>query len=597
MVFESQYTKSGVSPVIGVLLLVLVSVILSVSIAPFVLESVSEESSPYGVEVSFEEDETGSVTVIADSTGNAERIYVKTNYSTNTITSTNEKVKLVPGEGTITVIAEKNGENVSVQSYEPINGPSTILSAEIETQRRVSPREEITVTSNESKGSITNYYWDIDSDGDSEFTGKSFSTSFSDSGIANIQLTVETSSGATDSKNTSIIVSDVIVSRVGNGDYISINNAISNAQSGDSIYIESSEKNYNEYISVDKPGLTLFSNNSVTLNGSSITGDSSGFDISASQVTVRGFKIFNYTTGINIDGNQTVIESSYITKNGNRSTNNSAVMIHSNTHDVHIKNSQIAGNKGTCGIQIGTNTQRNDGSDNLTIENSIVSGNIGNGLCVHADTKDLLIKNSTLSYNTESGAKLESVTNFTISNSKFSYNSAGLTNPTAAVYITNSSNGVLKESTLQRNQNTGLEITDNSSKIDLTDSQYIRNMNSGISITGGTTKVYLDNLNVSNNTNSGLVISESYNTTINNSTFIENKKDGIYVSYPVTNIGGNVKINQSILVNNSNTDLAVRNQNGTINAKYNWWGQPSGPTAGQVTGPVNSSNPCDESTC
>lgn len=130
-------------------------------------------------------------------------------------------------------------------------------------------------------------------------------------------------------------------------DYPTINDAIANANTGDTIYVRSGT--YNENVIVDK-SITLIGNYVVAreplINGTGIDTGSIGIKITADGVKVQGFNVTNSGTGILVDGSNDDV--SWNTANNNYygiyltgSSNNNAVT--ANTANNNIEGIVING--------------------------------------------------------------------------------------------------------------------------------------------------------------------------------------------------------------------------------------------------------------
>ena len=123
---ETTKDDSAVSPVIGVILMVAITVILAAVIGTFVLglgENV-EETAQAGVNFDYESDE-GNVSVNVIDPGNVDALYVSYNNGSESgvealNASAGERFKVTKaseGNTTIDILGEVSGSNTTVQSW------------------------------------------------------------------------------------------------------------------------------------------------------------------------------------------------------------------------------------------------------------------------------------------------------------------------------------------------------------------------------------------------------------------------------------------------------------------------------------------------
>jgi flagellin-like protein len=127
MRFERQTADSGVSPIVGVILMVAITVILSAIIATFVLDLGGTVSQNPAAGVTFDEESEDQVTVQLVSLENADHVDVSATGSgpvmvaedstLSTVGDTTSVIGLSSG-GTITVTATLDGKTSVIQTYE-----------------------------------------------------------------------------------------------------------------------------------------------------------------------------------------------------------------------------------------------------------------------------------------------------------------------------------------------------------------------------------------------------------------------------------------------------------------------------------------------
>jgi flagellin-like protein len=121
MKFDKQTGDSGVSPVVGVILMVAITVILSAIIATFVLDLGGSVSQNPSAGVTFDETAAGDVTVQLVSLENADHVDVDSaslasETEISTVGGTVDVSGMSDGE-TITVTATLDGKTSVIQTY------------------------------------------------------------------------------------------------------------------------------------------------------------------------------------------------------------------------------------------------------------------------------------------------------------------------------------------------------------------------------------------------------------------------------------------------------------------------------------------------
>ncbi|WP_254807389.1 type IV pilin N-terminal domain-containing protein [Natronosalvus amylolyticus] len=126
---EDESTSRGVSPVIGVILMVAITVILAAVIAAFVLDLGQGQSSSVNAAVSIDKQSDGNVTISLTDKGNAEEVIIRTSdgnpAQTNTsspadaiLTTTGQSVNLDNSES-YSVVAKSGEDETQIGSYSP----------------------------------------------------------------------------------------------------------------------------------------------------------------------------------------------------------------------------------------------------------------------------------------------------------------------------------------------------------------------------------------------------------------------------------------------------------------------------------------------
>jgi len=109
--------EQGVSPVVGVILMVAITVILSVAIGIFLL-GIGQPNSTSVSQVNIVE-ENSNVVVTVNDMGTADAVIVRQSGTENELTRTGESVTLDSNKGPVTVISEKDGDRNTLQQYVP----------------------------------------------------------------------------------------------------------------------------------------------------------------------------------------------------------------------------------------------------------------------------------------------------------------------------------------------------------------------------------------------------------------------------------------------------------------------------------------------
>jgi parallel beta-helix repeat protein len=353
--------------------------------------------------------------------------------------------------------------------------------------------------------------------------------------------------------------------------------------------------------------------NSNTVNGDGVTNNTNGITVTGNQNSINGNEVVNGTNGITVTGITNSITDNSVNNNkntgiyisgnnivtGNTLTQNNGSGLVIKTDNNNVNMSNIAWNmifNNDDGITLLGNG--NNINNILTLFNIILSNNYAlnltgsnnqltgatltlnqNGLQVNGNNNTL--NNITASYNNQTGV--------TVNGNGNSVNNGSMQNNTNGAVINGSKNTV--NGSKISNNTEGLTVNGSQNKVD---SAQISNNTDGLVINGSNNTV--TNSKMDNNTN-GVVINGSSNT-LNQSNIHNSSQNAVAVNGDNNTIGhNNISENQNgVLIekgtnNTLNYNRIARNNhnlhnndNGTVNARYNWWGSntPSGITGQNI---------------
>ena len=650
---KGSHGLDAISPAIGAVLLVLITVFLSILLAPLVYNLAQTEEIPGGVEVTFEESQDGGVDVRVLDVGTSDRLYIHTKHNQREVTSSGDTVPVYPGEGPITVLASQDGVNATAQMYEPRGGPDEPLAAIINGDSKEMPGQTYTLDASDSLGNIEKYHWDLDGDGDPEETGTTVSESWARPGIYNISLTVEDANGHTHTTTRQLINTHLVVGQDGTGNYKSIQPAVNNASEGWSIYVKNTGR-YEERVEFNHSQMTVFSNQYATIDGEFVEGTDAGVSVTKSDVELRGLRVRGFSNGpaitVSQDSDNVVLDDLFIDENGNHDTDKGALHIEHQAGDTTISNSRILSNDGACAVVLGTDSANSSGP-NVTIDNTSIRSSSQSGLCAYDSVTRLNLTNSEFTYNGGHGAYLGEGNKITVQDTVFHRNGIRPSSDAAAVFIHNSQDMLLESVNVSHNINSGLETAKAPVNITGRDSSFVANGGNGLTLAGVQDSQFT---NITSRKNEGIglsVLGTADNNNVNQSRLNANSENGLYIANQVRDLnigeteirknsehgvyldransiyfkksnftenGGsegeyygvylrgalgdtleNIVIRDSHLygTNQSGADLVAYNAAKTIDARYNWWGSDEAPMSDQYRGDIDWDPLCADEDC
>ena len=114
--------ERAVSPVIGVILMVAITVILAAVIAAFVLDMGQSQSSSASASVQFDNQNDTNVTVTwinSNRIDDDEPLVIRHNGSETELNNVGDSKSIEHGDSTVTVVGVYEGENSTVQTWDP----------------------------------------------------------------------------------------------------------------------------------------------------------------------------------------------------------------------------------------------------------------------------------------------------------------------------------------------------------------------------------------------------------------------------------------------------------------------------------------------
>ncbi|MCD6448435.1 MAG: right-handed parallel beta-helix repeat-containing protein, partial [Thermoplasmata archaeon] len=373
------------------------------------------------------------------------------------------------------------------------------------------------------------------------------------------------------------------VGGTGPGNYTSIQAAIDDASSGDTIFIYNGTYYENLYInkSINLVGESI--------NGVIINGSGAGDVILINETSWVNMSDFTVTYGGSLSGNAgiRVYHSTHVSiKNLNISENEIGIRIEYSSHNI-ISNNLVTGNRNKALLFTGANIPTYY-SNNNTVSNNIISNNLGGGIYLESYCENNLIINNTCTHNGYDGIQIigAGVTqrntvdknNFSnnarygiylLSNNNIVTNNTCNYNGLYGIYFEGADYNYLNNNSFSHNQY-GIYINTNSNNNNISNVICYGNTKAAIYL-----RDTLDNIiwkSICSSSPYGIFIENSTNTTILYSTIVSNTEgvcisgdisSGIYIHYC------NISHNTIYGVNNSATIV--------VDAEHNWWGDSSGP--------------------
>jgi parallel beta-helix repeat protein len=314
------------------------------------------------------------------------------------------------------------------------------------------------------------------------------------------------------------LASNIIVDCNGNGNYTTIQEAINNAISGQTIHVW--DGIYNEDLIIGKT-LTLIGNSTqnATINGSG-TGDV--IFISANWVNITGFTINN--SG----------DDKWVTKD-------SGIEIDIDMNNISIYNNVITNN--TYGILLGISTKNN------VIRNNFISNNEVSGIyCERSDFN--LITDNKCNENVGSGIYIDGSFSNSILNNTCNYNNWHGINIISQI-------GPIKNNICNFNKGSGIRLTRDWLGCTISDNICNQNDNNGIFLDGNNNNFTIINNECNLNINNGIEVKESGLGMINKNNCNSNIFNGVEL-YESINISIN---NNHFELNNNGFNIYGSNDN------------------------------------
>ncbi len=353
-------------------------------------------------------------------------------------------------------------------------------------------------------------------------------------------------------KECGVEAQNIIVDCNGNGNYTTIQEAITNANPGQIIRVW--DGIYNETLVIDKT-VTLIGNGTqnTTING---TGIGDVVYITANWVNITGFTIQNSGDDITKDAGIKVIEYDFVSIINNNLTNNTHGICLFNSDFNIIKNNNISYNRG-IGIDLtGSDSNviiNNNNSYNYAGISTYVSyfNSILNNTCNfnNWDGINILgwndkILNNTCNFNKRNGIILLDSANSLISNNTCNSNNND------GIFIPKSLNpNTITNNTCNFNWDNGIEIRE-SHLIDIRNNTFNSNLDAGLELYN-TYKISIGYNNITLN-KKGIYLFKSDNTNVYNNNFTDNE----YGFYLKSNSNSN-KFNENIISNNRITGIFI----------------------------------------
>lgn len=610
----------GMSPTLGVILLLVVMVLTTSMAATFVFSFAPDKAQEEvtGVEVTFTEDEYGSVVVRLVEQGTADNVYVNTSEGGYKFTETGDTHQVAPGEGDITIIAESDGHKVVAQTFTPEHSPDERLVADPGPTQQQPPGSSYTFNASDSVGDITEYRWDFNGDGQTDATGKLASHTWSEPGVYEVALTVESSSGATHTNTTTVRNAHLVVAKDGSGHHTTIQGAVDNSTDGDTILVTNAK--YEESVWVHVSNITLFSESAPVIDGTNVSANPA-LDITAAEVTVRGLRVtdFDESAGIRADASGIVLDEVSVARSGVDELTG-AVTATMLADELQIHNSRVAASTG-CGVVLGDNSDIEGGPFNAKLTDSLVHSSENFGVCSMGTSQNTTIMDARIKNNDAGGVLLWGTENTTLLRTEVRKNGYTQDSGIGALYAYETAGITIRESNLSENFNGGLTFND-VENVTIRKTGFIKNKQTGIRSRGheentelsntfsdlgisiqGVSNVRIHDSNIDRNQHYGAFLNSTEDFLLQNSTFRYNGNtsdvslEGIYMRSKGPNEVRNTTIRYSKLYGSGEEDVFVESKNQNASATENWWGQDTGPNDSQYGGAVDVDPYCTVEDC
>lgn len=352
----------------------------------------------------------------------------------------------------------------------------------------------------------------------------------------------------------------VVVDDDGNGDYRSIQKAIDNAATGDTIEVRPGT--YSEQLVLDKT-ITLVAPQGATLDGSNIVGEEPGITIAAesgAEPVVDGFTITRHYIGV--AASNTV--GSWSIRNATIRQNRDEGIEAEETHGAWVvKNTTIERN-GDDGIDGDTSTGA------WTVQNATVLRNSGDGIDVENASGPWTVRTTTIRVNEQGVVTLNSNGDWTI-----------------------------RASVISDNQISGVNAGGTSGKWTVAATSLHNNSFVAVSTAESSGAWTIRETTIQNST-IGVFASQASGDWTVERTAIRNM---VSSSADVPGVGTGIFANESSGAGEVHNSSFVGNANHAINATgavsqqdatHNWWGGQSGPATDACAGKVDCSEPLSE---
>ena len=367
-------------------------------------------------------------------------------------------------------------------------------------------------------------------------------------GLVNATAAVESASSVDISSNQTYIVK-----QDGNGDFATIQSALNNTSSGDTVKVRPGI--YSESIVLSK-NITLTAPTGATLQNASRVSNSSGVHISKSAApVVSGFTFTDWSSAVNASGTDT----SWTLRNTTIKNGLSGITAVDSTGGWAVDNATVNVE------QVGLLANRSRGD--WAIADSVFADNSHGALLVSNSSGGWTVQNTTLMSSSGAGLIAEATSGNWIINSSTIWDLEG-----DGIDAHNSTgNWTVEQSAIHNNSGYGITATESAGNWIVRDTA-ITGTNTAITAAETAGNWTLANVTVARS-NQGLVACDSGgNWTVRNTTI----RGAIY-GINATNTVGVWDIHKSVFVNNTMHALDATNAQFEGNATKNYWGATDGP--------------------
>jgi len=360
------------------------------------------------------------------------------------------------------------------------------------------------------------------------------------------------------------------------GNYTSIQDAIDNASTGDTVYVYDDSSPYFENVIIDKTIILIGEDKSTTIIDGSKSGDV--VYVSAYGVNIHGFKLRNGSDGI-----QLYSDSNNITDNIISSNRGSGIDLrYSNSNTI---TGNIISNNEWNGINLLWYSRYNIITDNTISKNGDIPGADG-GIGLGLDSNYNTITGNTISNNDYDGINLDEVSSNLITDNILKSNIGGgiklypdannntiigntISNCNYGISIGISEKNNITRNIIYSNENYGIHLWGNSKKNNITDNNINSNNGDGIYINNNNpfmTRNIITGNNINSNTQDGIGLIYSHSNTITGNNISSNHRCGISLTRSSSN---NIKQNNFIDNDWNCFFIGCKNK-----WRYNYWDRP-----------------------